>query len=235
MTPTRIAAELRDSLASLAFSAPAAYVYNTLEYAWQPHERYLARYGKSGREIILVGMNPGAWGMAQTGVPFGDIKMVRDWLGIEGEVGHPPREHAKRPVLGYACTRREPSGMRLWGWARERYETPAAFFERFFVINYCPLCFFAEDGANVTPDKLPMAMRRPLMDLCDQALAHTVGYFSARHVLGVGNFAKASAERALAGTDVTVSGVPHPSPANPAANKGWAQQLEKVLHKLNIV
>ena len=235
MSLVTIARELRTALAALTFPKPIAYVYNPLEYAWQPHRRYLTRYGQGRREVLFVGMNPGPWGMTQTGVPFGDVLMVRDWLDINGEVGHPPREHPKRPVSGYACTRREPSGMRLWGWARERYHTPAHFFERHFVINYCPLCFFDEAGVNLTPDKLPVASRRPLLEVCDAALARSVEELQARYVLGVGRFAATRAALAVTDAQVKVDTVPHPSPANPAANRGWAALLEKKLHSLDII
>src|SRR3569623_3651295 len=98
MTLSRIAAQLRDALAALP--CPAAYVYIPLEYAWQPYQRYVSRYVKGKREAVFVGKNPGPWGMVQTGVPFGDIEMVSDRLGIAGAVGHPPRKHPKRPVQG---------------------------------------------------------------------------------------------------------------------------------------
>src|SRR5688572_32536315 len=95
-------------------------------------------------------MNPGPFGMAQTGVPFGDVAMVRDWLGIVAAVAKPRDEHPKRPVLGFECQRSEVSGARLWGWARARFGTPQRFFERFFVANYCPLAFMESSGANRT-------------------------------------------------------------------------------------
>lgn len=235
MSLITIAKDLRTALAALSFSKPVAYVYNPLEYAWEPHRRYLTRYGQGQRDVLFVGMNPGPWGMVQTGVPFGDVQMVRDWLGIHGEVGQPPREHPKRPVLGFACTRRESSGMRLWGWARERYHTPAQFFERYFVMNYCPLCFFDAAGVNLTPDKLPVASRRPLLELCDVALARSVAELRPKYVLGVGRFAATRAALALGDAQVMVDSVPHPSPANPAANRGWAALLEKKLRSLDIM
>lgn len=233
MTLTRIGADLRDALASLSFPAPVAHVYNPLDYAWEPYKRYVSRYGKDRREIIFLGMNPGPWGMVQTGIPFGDIGMVRDWLGIEGPVGHPPREHPKRPVQGYACTRREPSGTRLWGWARDHYQTPERFFERYFVMNYCPLAFFDDAGANLTPDKLKTAAR-PLLEICNAALVRTVAHLQPRHVIGVGNYAAKQASIALKDSGVTVNSVLHPSPANPKAHHDWKGQLTKKLQELGI-
>jgi single-strand selective monofunctional uracil DNA glycosylase len=228
-----IAETLRHDLARLEFTDPITHVYNPLDYAAEPYRQYVARYG-GAPQILLIGMNPGPWGMVQTGVPFGDVEMVRDWLGIQGPVGRPPIEHPKRPVLGFSCRRREGSGRRLWGWARDRFGAPDRFFARFFVVNYCPLCFFLADGANLTPDKLPAAQRRELFAICDTALRHTAECLKPRYALGVGRFAERRAAAALAGLDVQVGGVPHPSPASPLANRGWATQLETSLAKFGI-
>lgn len=226
-----ITARLSAELARLGCPAPARYAYNPLEYAAAPYRRYLERYAGQPR-ALLVGMNPGPWGMAQTGVPFGDVDYVRDWLGIAGEVGKPPAEHPKRPVQGFACKRKEGSGRRLWGWAKQRYGWPERFFEQFFVVNYCPLVFYLEDGANLTPDKLPVAARRELFARCDAALRETVLALGPRWVLGVGRFAEQRVSASVTGLEVIAGGVPHPSPASPQANRGWAAQMEACLQGL---
>jgi single-strand selective monofunctional uracil DNA glycosylase len=233
-----VAQRLRDETANLSFQPPVAYVYRPLDYAWAPHQLYLKRYGSGHPRVLLVGMNPGPFGMAQTGVPFGDLSMVRDWLGIEAAVGKPAREHPKRPVEGFACRRREVSGQRLWGWARERFGNPEAFFERFFVANYCPLVFVEESGRNRTPDALPRAEREPLFAACNRALRDTVALIKPKVVIGVGRFASEQAAAALSGMEPDLGRIPHPSPANPAANRsaggGWAGQVDEALRKLGI-
>jgi len=45
MTLERIAAELAQEVEGLRFGPPVAHVYNPLAYAWEPHRRYLQRYG----------------------------------------------------------------------------------------------------------------------------------------------------------------------------------------------
>lgn len=187
------------------------------------------------RVKLLLGMNPGPFGMAQTGVPFGDIGMVRDWMGIQAPVAKPAHEHPKRPVAGFECPRGEVSGRRLWGWARERFGAPEAFFARFYVANYCPLVFMGESGANLTPDKLPESERTPLNAACDQALRETVEYLRPQWVLGVGGFAAKRAAAALQGLSVKLGQIPHPSPASPAANRGWAALAEKALKEQGIL
>lgn len=229
-----IADELVRDLRRLTFAAPVAYVYNPLEYARGLHEQYIRQYGRGRREVLLMGMNPGPWGMAQTGVPFGEVGMVRDWLRLNSPVGRPRREHPKRPVLGLACPRSEVSGRRLWGWARDVFGTADRFFAQFFVANHCPLCFLEAGGRNLTPDKLPATEREPLLAICDRALRRTVEYFRPTIVVGVGSFAETRACAALDGLDVRVGRLLHPSPASPKANRDWAGQAERELVALGI-
>lgn len=232
--------ELARDLGRLRFSAPVAYVYNPLEYAREVHDRYFERYAKPRPEVLLIGMNPGPWGMAQTGVPFGAIPAVRDWLGLEGEVGKPAREHPKRPVDGFACRREEVSGARLWGWAQETFAAPEAFFERFFVANYCPLLFLEESGRNLTPDKLQADDRAAISAPCDRALYALVEELEPEWVVGVGQYAEKRAKDVLhrpseaEKLDVRIGRILHPSPASPLANRGWGPKASEQLRELGI-
>ncbi len=231
----QIACELAAAVDQLSFTAPVDRVYNPLRYAWAPYKTYVERYGDSAKPVVLIGMNPGPWGMAQTGVPFGEVAAVRDWLGIHEPVGKPDAEHPKRPVEGFECSRSEVSGERLWGWARRRFGTPDRFFERFFVANYCPLVFMEASARNRTPDKLPAAEREPLFDACDRALRATVEALGPPDwVVGIGAFAEGRAHAALEGLDVQIGRILHPSPASPLANRGWAEHAESQLAQLGI-
>jgi single-strand selective monofunctional uracil DNA glycosylase len=219
----------------LQFGPPVTHVYNPLVYARKPYEMYLARYAGAEKEVLLIGMNPGPWGMAQTGIPFGEVALVREWMNIEAPVKAPQKEHPKRPVTGFSCHRSEVSGRRLWGWAKTRFETPEAFFSRFFVANYCPLVFMEESGRNKTPNTLRASERTPLFEACDRALRRTVELLKPRFVLGVGNFARDRARTALEGFDLTIGSITHPSPANPKANRGWEALVEKELSDQGIL
>ncbi len=234
MDPVSITRALAREVDALDFAPPVAHVYNPLVYARNPLEQYLSRFAHPGIEVLLLGMNPGPFGMAQTGVPFGEISMVRDWMGIEGPVDRPPHEHEKRPVSGFACQRSEVSGKRLWGWARERFGAAEDFFARFFVWNYCPLVFLEESGRNRTPDKLPKHERDTLFAVCDLSLARMVDYLDPQLVLGVGRFAEGRALAALGTEGPRIGTLLHPSPASPLANRGWAPQAERQLAELGV-
>ncbi|MGB8424564.1 MAG: single-stranded DNA-binding protein, partial [Desulfobacterales bacterium] len=102
--------ELVAQLETLTFGPPVTHVYNPLVYARKSYDVYLNRYALRPKEIVLVGMNPGPWGMTQTGVPFGEVRAVKNWLGIQTEVGVPQNVHPKRPVTGFSCEKSEVSG-----------------------------------------------------------------------------------------------------------------------------
>ncbi len=229
-----IAERLRERTRRLRFAPPVACVYAPLDYAWAPHRLYLERYGVEPREVLFVGMNPGPFGMVQNGVPFGDTAMVRDWLGIEAPVERPAREHPKRPVRGFDIGRGEVSGARFWGWARARFGTPERFFRRAFVWNYCPLCFVGATGRNLTPDTLPRSERDPLFAACDDALAEVVAHLRSTLVVGIGRFAARRAGPIAAAANARCGAAPHPSPASPAANRGWPGIFDAALHELGL-
>jgi single-strand selective monofunctional uracil DNA glycosylase len=230
-----ISAALSASVDALRFCDPVSYVYNPLDYAWDLHKQYLERFGQGRKEVLYLGMNPGPWGMAQTGVPFGEVAAVRDWMKLEGRVRAPVREHPKRKVSGLDCDRSEVSGARLWGWVKHRYGEPANFFETSFVTNYCPLVFMEETARNRTPDKLPASERAELGAICDHAFRETVLLLRPRLVVGVGLYAEQQAARVLADIDVKIGRILHPSPASPIANRGWAPQAEKQLEELGVL
>lgn len=232
--PEQIVAELVKALKPLRFALPVSHVYNPLIYAQRAFLLYWQRYGSQGKEVVFLGMNPGPWGMAQTGIPFGDPIMVRDWLDICVPIGQPEKIHPKRPVEGFDCLRREVSGQRFWGWAKARFVTPEAFFRRFWIANYCPLVFMEAGGRNRTPDKLPESERKPLLAACDNALRRTIQLIKPRWVIGVGAFAAQRAAASLDGIDVRIGRITHPSPANPTANRGWDRLIEQELTALGI-
>ena len=234
MSLVPIARRLGRDVGALRFGPPVACVYNPLDYAWDAHSTYLKRFARPNVEALFVGMNPGPFGMAQTGVPFGEVAFVRDFLGITKGVRKPGREHPKRPVLGFECTRSEVSGARVWGWVRDRFATPEAFFDRFFIWNWCPLAFVVESGANLTPDKLPASERAGLEAACDEALRAVVKALQPQRVIGFGAFASERARRALGSDGPTVGTVLHPSPASPAANRGWVPAMEAQLADMGV-
>ena len=219
---------LSQEVGQLTFSPPVSRIYNPLEYAWAPHENYLLRYGAERKKVVFIGMNPGPFGMVQCGIPFGEIAAARDWMGIDAPVERPVLENPKRPVEGFACQRSEVSGRRLWGLFQQRFGSAEAFFSEHFVANYCPLAFF-DQGRNLTPDKLPSSEAGPLYVVCDKHLRKLVDALRPQWVVGIGGFAEARAAIALAGMEVRIGKVLHPSPASPAANRGWAEAATRQL------
>jgi single-strand selective monofunctional uracil DNA glycosylase len=232
-TLTSAAQRLHRKTSRLVFGAPVSYVYAPLGYAWPIAEAYMEKYGAGKKEVVFVGMNPGPFGMAQTGVPFGEVAFVRDWMALGGPVARPKKEHPKRPVLGLDCARSEVSGARLWGAFAQRFGDASEFFRRAYVLNYCPLLFLAESGANITPDKLRAAEREPLEAACDEHLREALALLSPRIAIGVGQYAtKKLASLGL--SELEIATIPHPSPASPAANRGWDEQAARALRSAGV-
>ncbi len=233
----RAAKSLSVEVSQLDFSAYVPWVYNPLQYAWPAHEQYLQKYIRSGCRALFLGMNPGPWGMAQTGVPFGEIGAVVNWLHIDASIAKPDPEHPKRLVDGLACRRSEVSGRRLWGLFAERFVSANEFFEYHFVANYCPLVFMEESARNVTPDKLPSGLRQPLEAICDRHLGRLIQALSPEWVIGVGGFAEKCAARVIAAeaiSNIRIGRILHPSPASPAANQDWSGKVKSQLESLGV-
>jgi single-strand selective monofunctional uracil DNA glycosylase len=228
------ARDLARAASRLTFARPVTHVYNPLVYAWESHQCYLERYGGGRKRILFLGMNPGPFGMVQTGVPFGEVSAVRDWLGISGAVGTPAEPHPQRPVTGFDCPRSEVSGQRLWGLFRARFGEPQAFFRDHIVANYCPLAFLEASGRNFTPDKLPAREKADLFSVCDLHLRQVVEAWQPEWVIGVGDFARQRAEESLTGTAVKFGRILHPSPASPAANRGWAEAATRQMVEMGL-
>ncbi len=80
-------------------------------------------------------MNPGPWGMVQSGVPFGEVAAVRDWMKIKSSAKQPKSVHPKRPIEGLSCKRSEVSGRRLWGLFANVMERRSSFSKRILLLT----------------------------------------------------------------------------------------------------
>jgi single-strand selective monofunctional uracil DNA glycosylase len=225
---------LADELRPLCFSDPVTHTYLTLDYAAAGNEAYLEKFGGGRKRVLMLGMNPGPYGMAQTGVPFGEIAAVRDWMGLSPEIGTPTEEHPKRKILGMACPKSEVSGRRLWGLFAEKFPNAEDFFTDHLVINFCPLIWMKETGANLTPDKIRTAEMAAVDKACQKHLRRVIEILEPEFLIGVGGYAESqliTAKEAL-GLVAATGRILHPSPASPAANRGWAEVAERQLREL---
>ena len=227
--------KLSDDLNNLKFVDSITHVYNPLSYAWEAHELYIRKRCNSLKQVLFLGMNPGPFGMAQTGVPFGEVEMVKNWVGVNSIIKKPKNEHPNRLIEGFNCKRSEVSGRRLWQMFQKRYKSAESFFSKSYVLNYCPLLFMEKSGKNFTPEKLPLRNNAELYRSCDEHLARVVKILNVKWVICIGNFAKKRADVALRDFDKLKTGyILHPSPANPKANSGWAQLATEQLKQIGV-
>ena len=227
---------LADELRPLKFSEPVTHTYLTVDYAREGYEGYLEKFGNSKKRVLMLGMNPGPYGMAQTGVPFGEVAAVRDWMGLNPKIATPVGEHPKRKVAGMGCTRSEVSGRRLWGLFSEKFPDASEFFKDHLVINFCPLIWMKDTGANLTPDKIKSAEMTAVDAACHRHLGRLIEILEPQYLIGVGAYAEKQlcAAKELLGIDAELGKILHPSPASPAANRGWAEVAERQLGELGV-
>jgi len=234
----KIEQELSKNLLHIEYSeTKVKYISNPVEHAKEPHTSFLEKYLNGGKSILFLGMNPGPWGMCQTGVPFGEVQTCKNWLKICGNVTQPKNYHPKRPIEGFGCKRREVSGERFWRFFEMKCKTPDVFFKDCFVYNHCPLAFMTETGKNITPPQIGADKRALINNLCDNALVDVIKLLGVSSVIGVGKFAEKRANeiKKKFNLDISVFFLLHPSPASPAANKGWSDIAEVSLRQMNIL
>ncbi len=231
------AVELSDEMDRLTFAPPVAFTYNPLNYARAGHEAYIRRFATTPKQTLYLGMNPGPFGMAQTGVPFGEIPAVTLWMGITAAIAQPPSTHPKRPVQGFSCPRSEVSGRRLWGLFEELYGSAESFFSQAYVANYCPLIWMSESGANLPPTQLPRAQAAQIDAACRRHLVRLIRILQPSLLIGVGAYALQQMQAAAAEIperSFTIGSILHPSPASPVSNKCWpAKPREQILSLLS--
>ncbi|KAL7643956.1 UNVERIFIED_CONTAM: hypothetical protein RMT77_005968 [Armadillidium vulgare] len=225
-------------LLSLNYNSKVECIYNPLEYAKEPHVNFVKTYCGGEKKVLLLGMNPGPWGMCQTGVPFGEVDHVKNWLNIDGKVERPSKELRQKPIHGFECTRSEVSGNRMWSLLKELSGDPKTLFEKVFIHNYCPLAFLSKTGKNITPVELPVEERKSLEEICDKYLIQVIELLKVEFLVCIGNYVSQRSQKALERSGVIgvqVSTLMHPSPINPKANKGWKQIAIKQLQEANVL
>ena len=197
-------------------------VYNPLTYARNMHLEYLKKSTGHGATILFLGMNPGPFGMMQTGVPFGAVSYVRDYLNIKNDV----KEfclHPKHKIIGLETKRDEPSGKKLWALMQSLYPKSNELFSHITVQNYCPLAFLDDSGKNIALNNVKN--RKELESLCDNYIKDYILDNNIKVLVGVGVYAY---EKLLSlNLNLTVIKILHPSPLNPLSHKGWDEGVMK--------
>lgn len=94
-----------------------------------------------------------------------------------------------------------------------------------------------ESGKNVTPPEIGEGKRMLINNLCDKALMDVIDLLGISSVIGVGKFAETRANKIKKkfNLKISVHSLLHPSPASPAANKGWSDIAEETLRNINIL
>ncbi|KAH8374826.1 hypothetical protein KR200_006973 [Drosophila serrata] len=211
-------------------------MYNPIVYASQLHCDYLRRYLNGAKKLVFIGMNPGPNGMAQTGIPFGNVRTVKVLMQLSGSVEKPPNEHPKRPVVGLDCRIEEPSGVRLWELFLRLAGNMETFAQQCFVHNFCPLAFFDEAGKNLTPGELKGTYKQQLRDRCLDTLEEQLHLLQPQVVVAVGEYVHTALKRSkfCKSDSVIVLRLPHPSPRS-VNNNNWPEKAQAFLEDNGLI
>ncbi|KAI4467078.1 single-strand selective monofunctional uracil dna glycosylase [Holotrichia oblita] len=229
---------LNEKLRNLSFNKPVEYIYNPVEYAFDMYEAFIRKFCNEEKKILLLGMNPGPWGMAQTGIPFGEIKMVKEWYRIEAKINKPAIECPDRPIMGLNCHRSEISGKRLYEFFKKVSDTPENFFKNTYLYNYCPLAFMMkQNGKNITPAQLKGSVKKELEEHCNDTLLQVLSTLNTEIIIALGKYVKDQAESILRAHNIDhiqVIYLLHPSPQIPG-NQNWGTKAQKVLEENDLL
>nr|XP_022920875.1 single-strand selective monofunctional uracil DNA glycosylase-like [Onthophagus taurus] len=223
--------QLSLELNNLTFSFPVHYIYNPLEYAWEPHSTFVKTYCKGTKDVLFLGLNPGPWGMCQTGIPFGEVNISKEWLKMNGEVEKPKDECPKKQIKGFECHRSEESGKRFYGFFKNLCRTPEAFFKNAFVYNLCPLAFMKKESANITPHELKGQIKKDIENICGKTLVDILKLLDIKIIVALGRYTEKQAIEITQGFQlghIKVIYMPHPSP-RVVGNNNWAEKAQNVL------
>lgn len=142
-------------------------VVNPGSYGERWHARFRRTYPLRRNPLLFCGLNPGPYGMAQTGVPFTDLKRLRaelprlaTELEATGSALVPPGL-APAPLRPFLTRTFESSSVRVYRFLALVRETAEAALRDVVFVNPCPLLFVERrSGENRTPADLPRELRR---------------------------------------------------------------------------
>lgn len=231
--------DLVSQLNNLNYGPNVEYIYSPLDYASNLHKVFLKKFLCTSKKVLFLGINPGPWGMCQTGIPFGEVNIVRSYLRVDGEVLTPTNCHPQRPITGLNCHRSEVSGKRLWDLFIELSEgDPYKFFKDCFIHNYFPLALMNNNAKNITPGDLKSEYQKELQEICDKSLSDILTLFHTEIIVAIGKYAEKRSNEVVKKfrlTNIKVVQIPHPSPRSVGTAEKWKKETLVQLKSYNIL
>ena len=185
-------------------------VWNPQLYGLPLYRRFATEHLPTSRgAIVALGLNPGKYGMSQTGIPFTDVtRAARVGIAIE-----PPglAPASLRPFL--KSYRVERSSASVYNLLDALWGGPAEGWRRLWAVAPCGLLFLEPDGTNVTPADARLARRDDVRELRLRVIRESVEAARPRGVLLLGQDVARVAADALGDVETLV--VDHPVARGP--------------------
>jgi len=202
-------------------------VWNPALYALDIYQEYLTKFPPEPGAILALGLNPGPYGMAQTGIPFTDCRTASGALGMEMTIpGKAPDDLISRLKKANGKWRGtyERSSLGMYRFLILAWGDIKTAYRNWFVGNPCPLLFLDPERWNVTPADPRLRRMKEVGELRQRAVIGFSEILNPRGIVCFGkDVAKAVGEVAIrqVGPDRVVF-YEHPARAVP---EKWAAGL----------
>jgi uracil-DNA glycosylase len=205
------------------------------------YSKYINKYASEKIDVLFVGMNPTQHGMAQTGVPFGDPIYVNRLLKL-GEI-------VPAPFLGFKFRSYERSGRRFWRLIHYNFADVRDFFNKQFIINYCPLLIGVSDNGDLkgvplekAHSEIKQSVMKQIMKLCNKHLKSVITELGVKHVVALGDFVDERLKEITLPDEVASHKLPHPGARIEKkgdqkkwfTDENWAQCAVKILEREHV-
>jgi single-strand selective monofunctional uracil DNA glycosylase len=216
-------------------------VLDPSRYGERWHAPFRRLYPPRARPLLVFGLNPGPYGMAQTGIPFTDLKRLAQ--GLPRLAAELARSGERLSLPGLAPSSLQPfltrtfesSSVRVHRFLRLAHGSAERAFREVVFVNPCPLLFIDRAlGENRTPADLPRALRAGVDEARVEVVSVAVARLRARGAIVLGRDAAAALSvplRARLGERAVVEWE-HPARAVPDI---WARGLLAALRRRGLL
>ncbi|XP_073819638.1 uncharacterized protein isoform X2 [Musca autumnalis] len=210
-------------------------IYNPLDYdAAKIHKDYLKRYLKGPKRVLFVTMNPASHGELQTGIPFGHMPTIREYMKLKSTIIDSPVPHPSEDEE----QERENNSIYFWQMIREIFYSQnfflSKFFQQRFVHSFCPLAFIDGEKQFVTLENLPdKTYRKEVTKACVHILEKQLKLLQPDMVIVMGGYVHGNMQRSKYCKTKLLPQIPNPWSMSQSMDT-WKKNLKEFIMQHNV-